>query len=184
MVTKSDVYRKGGRTKNRAPFPLYVKIGNQIIFQNCIFGMDFGTNDHYKSGSMKSIFILLFVLMSTSGCKNELNQISIDKNFELNYKEIRYFPDHSASITLDSVLNDSRCPNGAECVWAGNAEVRFIYSAGTQNSAFILNTLSNFRTDTLINGYRIKLVRLNPYPQMGLPIKQNEYSAEVKITKE
>lgn len=133
---------------------------------------------------MKTIIILTFLLItSVSGCRNELNQVSVDKNFELNYKEIRYFPDHTASITLDSVLNDSRCPTGAQCVWAGNAEVRFIYSDGTQNSAFILNTLPNFRTDTLVNGYRIKLVRLNPYPQLGTAIKQSEYKAEVKITK-
>lgn len=134
---------------------------------------------------MKSVFALLFVIVvSVSGCNNELNQVTIDKNFVLDYKEVKYFPDHNSSIKLDSVLNDSRCPNGAQCVWAGNAEVRFIYSDGTQNSAFILNTLPNFRTDTLVNGYRIKLVRLNPYPQLGTAIKQSEYNAEVKITKE
>lgn len=134
---------------------------------------------------MKSIIVLIFLLLIyASGCTNDMNQISADKTFELDYKQIKYFPDHTASITFDSVLNDSRCPNGAQCVWAGNAEVKFIYSAGTQNSAFILNTLNTFRTDTLINGYRIKLIRLNPYPQMGFPIKQSEYSAEVKVTKE
>ena len=134
---------------------------------------------------MKPIIILTFLLASSIfSCKNEMNQVFMGKTFELNYKNTQYFPDRSASITLDSVLNDSRCPSGAQCVWAGNAEVRFVYSAGAQNSAFILNTLSNFRTDTLVNGYRIKLVRLNPYPQLGTTIKQSEYNAEVKITKE
>jgi hypothetical protein len=134
---------------------------------------------------MKGLTIFIFIsIVSISGCRNEMNQVSSDKTFELNYKEIKYFPDHSAFMTLDSVLNDSRCPNGAMCVWAGNAEVRFIYSAGDQNSAFILNTLSTFRTDALIHGYRINLIRLNPYPQAGFPIKQKEYNAELKITKE
>lgn len=134
---------------------------------------------------MKTIIILTFLLItSVSGCRNELNQVSVDKNFDLNYKEAKYFADHSASITLDSVLNDSRCPKGVECVWSGNAQVRFIYSAGTLNSVFILNTLSNFRTDTIINGYTIKLVQLNPYPQWGSIIKQSDYNAEVKVTKE
>ncbi len=134
---------------------------------------------------MKSVIVLIFIsIVSISGCRNEMNQVFIDKTFELNYKEIKYFPDHTTSITLDSILNDSRCPNGVECVWAGNAEVRLIYSAGDQNSTFILNTMSTFRTDTLMHGYRIKLVRLNPYPQAGSPIKQSDYRAEINITKE
>jgi hypothetical protein len=70
-------------------------------------------------------------------------------------------------------------------VWVGNAAVRFIYSRESHNSLFVLNTFPNFRTDTLVDGWRIKLVQLNPFPQIGqLPIKQSDYQAELKITKE
>jgi hypothetical protein len=128
---------------------------------------------------------ILFLFLSAAACQNEDNQSQADEIVDLNYKESKYIQDQTISISLDSVLNDSRCPNGAACVWVGNAAVRFSYTRETQNSFFVLNTFANFRTDTLLDGYRIKLVQLNPYPQLGhLPIKQSEYKAELKVTKE
>ena len=79
---------------------------------------------------------------------------------------------------LDSVLNDSRCPTGAECIWAGNAAVRFTYTSASSKVSFVLNTISSFRTDSLIEGYRIRMTKLSPYPVLGVAIKQSDYKGQ------
>ena len=134
----------------------------------------------------KLIFFEVFLLFLLMCCKNEIRQstLQLDKSIELKYGEIIKNTDYQISIVLDSVLNDSRCPRGAECIWAGNAQVRFVYSSANSKVSFVLNTLSSFRTDSLIDGYRIKLEKLTPYPELGIEIKQADYKAEIEIKKE
>ena len=134
---------------------------------------------------MKIILAEVIVLVALFCCKNDFISapLVLNKPIELRYGEISKNADYNISIVLDSVLNDSRCPIGMECIWAGNAEVRFIYSSANSTQPFVLNTLTSFPTDTLIEGYRIKLNTLTPYPEAGLVIKQVDYKAEIQITK-
>ena len=136
---------------------------------------------------MKNLMLfLVLVLLSLFCCKNELTQspLVLGKSIELKYGELIKNTDSQISIVLDSVLNDSRCPKGAECIWAGNAAVRFVYTSSKKSVSFVLNTLYSFRTDSLIDGYRIKMTKLTPYPELGVNIKQGDYKAEIEINKE
>jgi hypothetical protein len=88
-------------------------------------------------------------------------------------------------ICFDSVVGDSRCPLGAECIWAGNAEVRFRFATADQEPLFFsLNTLPSFKTDTIINGYKFTLTDLKPDPSINKVILPGDYKAEIKIEKE
>lgn len=134
---------------------------------------------------MKKLVILeILVILLTVSCQKDNNSLIQNQTFELKYGETKINTDYGLSISLDSVLNDSRCPSKAVCVWAGNAEVRFVYLKDNNSVKFVLNTLPTFRTDSLINGYRIKLINLSPYPEIAGSIKQSEYKAEITITKE
>jgi hypothetical protein len=130
---------------------------------------------------LESFFLLLIV-----SCQKEMNNNSFifNQTFDIKCGEIKNNTDYDINISLDSVLNDSRCPSNGLCPWAGNAEVRFVYSKSNNRVSFVLNTLPSFRTDTLINGYRIKLINLTPYPIIAGSIKQSEYKAEIEIIKE
>lgn len=87
-------------------------------------------------------------------------------------------------ICFDSVVGDSRCPQGAECIWAGNAEVKFKFaSANHQTQYFSLNTLPSFTNDTIISGYKFTLTELKPYPSVNKVILPGDYKAEIKIEK-
>jgi len=90
--------------------------------------------------------------------------------------------ERNISMRLDSVTEDSRCPYQVECVWAGNAQVKFNFTLNNAMIPFSLNTLSSFKTDTLISGYTIQLLELKPYPMQLIPIVQKDYIARIKIT--
>src|SRR5690606_23464727 len=47
------------------------------------------------------------------------------------------------SIKVLRVIEDSRCPADANCIWAGNAKLEIEASKGSQKGTFVLNTNGN-----------------------------------------
>ncbi len=137
---------------------------------------------HIMNTKLKiSVIILSFIGLITISCNSEESTGSdlVKLNFEQKYQT------NELTIKFHSVLSDSRCPIGLICFWEGNAEVQFSYINNEGNgSDFILNTHSGFRTDTLINGYRIKLVKVLPYPEKDVIIDKDDYMVELDINKE
>jgi hypothetical protein len=136
---------------------------------------------------MKRLIILeFFFAILIVCCHKEMdnNSFVFNHRFEIKRGETKNNADYGMLVSFDSVLNDSRCPSNGPCSWAGNAEVKFIFSKSNDSISFVLNTLPSYRTDTLIDGYRIKLINLFPYPKSAGSITQSDYKAEIEIIKE
>ena len=70
-------------------------------------------------------------------------------------------------LCYDSLIEESRCPANANCVWQGVAKARFRFFINDQEHAFYLSTLNfstQYKIDTMIGGYTLKLVDIYPYP--------------------
>ncbi|MFZ5940363.1 MAG: hypothetical protein ACOYXB_07295 [Bacteroidota bacterium] len=80
-------------------------------------------------------------------------------------------------LCLDSVINDSRCPEGAVCFWEGDATAVFDFSVDTVFATLSLHTNHRFPMDTLVNGYRVKLLWITPYPRIFATITPGDYRA-------
>lgn len=88
-------------------------------------------------------------------------------------------------ICFQSVLNDSRCPEGVQCFWQGNGEARFKFIKPNEAPFFFnLNTYMGFTNDTIIGGYKFTLKALTPYPSIKTIILPKAYKAEIEIEKE
>lgn len=67
-------------------------------------------------------------------------------------------------IKFISVVEDSRCPINARCVWAGNAKIKISVAKGKMApKTFELNSLTK-PTSIKIYGYEIEFVDLSPQP--------------------
>jgi hypothetical protein len=86
------------------------------------------------------------------------------------------------------VVNDSRCPTGVECVWAGNAEVLIEVGAGGRGAGSTLRLNTNTSPERAGEGkyrrYTVRLVGLSPYPRAGRKIRPGEYTATLLVSKE
>jgi hypothetical protein len=86
-------------------------------------------------------------------------------------------------ISFLSVAEDSRCPDGVKCVWAGNAKVRLsVRNSKDECAEFELNT----NADPLaydFGKYQISLANLSPYPSINGELKPRSYTATVVVTK-
>lgn len=86
-------------------------------------------------------------------------------------------------IKFVEVTDDSRCPTGVTCVWAGNAVVKLVitgYRAGSKTVE--LNTNGGVKGDQL-EGYAINLESVTPYPKANKPIKKTDYRATISVSR-
>ena len=137
---------------------------------------------------MRYTYIIVGILIKLvfTGCENHDEQIStfsLNDTTELLMHETIFNYESQISISMDSVLSDSRCPMDVICFWAGNAEVRFTFSHKKQDTVFNLNTHggSHFRSDSSINGFNIRLLELFPYPETTNDIHQTDYYAKIIV---
>ena len=108
----------------------------------------------------------------------------LNDTLELHNGKIYINYENRLSIQLDSVTEDSRCPYNVECIWAGNAKVKFDFIINNKLNQFSLNTSTGFLTETIISGFKIQLIELKPYPVYPNPILQKDYIARVKISRQ
>ena len=127
-----------------------------------------------------SIFLLLF------SCKKSAELRSSSSVPMKNCSQIENKTD-DVKVCLGSLIDDSRCPSGVECVWAGTAIVKFSVTVNGQQQPVTLSTLNMpgyHPSDTIIMGYKIELINLLPYPEIGKTPDISEYKAELNITKQ
>jgi hypothetical protein len=90
------------------------------------------------------------------------------------------------TVNLVRVENESRCPSGVMCVWEGNAAVvitvRTPLSPNTSLAPLTVNTSLEPRS-VAVDGYRVALDSLKPYPVAGKSIEQKDYVAFLTVTK-
>lgn len=83
-------------------------------------------------------------------------------------------------VTFTAIREDSRCPSGVECVWAGDAAVELLVDAGGEPTVIVLHTTLEPRS-TLAAGLRLTLLRLEPQPLAGEQIPPGDYEASLQI---
>ena len=142
---------------------------------------------------MKNFSIILtIVFVGCFACKNASEAFFLKDTIAYNLvlgdtsvikvRETLINEEKGISILMDSVLSESRCPLGVECIWEGNAAVRFVFKSDNLETKFILNT-ALIPKDTTINGYKISLLNLLPYPIYSHPASYSEYHANIIVQK-
>jgi hypothetical protein len=76
-------------------------------------------------------------------------------------------------ICFDSLITDSRCPAGMECIWQGTALIKVTFSEGDNIHHFVMSLQGfpslGYPSDTTIDGYRIIFIDLKPHPATNRP---------------
>ena len=122
----------------------------------------------------------LFVLFSMISCQSitSSGDHRLGEEFELGFGEQVSLDNRGLSIEFKDLLEDSRCPEGVTCVWAGNAQVALLLN----DSQATLNTYLEPQEMT-ISGYRIELISVSPYPVYEQDIAKEDYVAKLVVAK-
>jgi hypothetical protein len=132
---------------------------------------------------MQKTVLFIFIIYSIVSCEKEekTNNSDFIETFDLT-EGICQKSIEQVTLCFEKVLNDSRCPAGANCVWEGNAtlELKLL----TQDSIihkFSLNTNPDFIIDTTIENIYVLMTGLMPNPQLDIEISPNEYLAQFTV---
>jgi hypothetical protein len=109
---------------------------------------------------------------------------AVDRDFDLSPGQSARVDGSALTISFIGVTEDSRCPVGVQCVWAGNAVVSLsVMVNGDVRSSTSLNTTLTPRS-VRIAGYEISLVALKPEPKQGVPIPQASYVTTLRAVRQ
>lgn len=102
---------------------------------------------------------------------------TFDKSFELAFDQTAIIDSDSLSIKFSNVAEDSRCPEGYDCVWQGQAKIAIKISSGN-NDLGEINLISLAGHDSLAHGnfdnYSIELLKVGP-PKRDRELKLSDY---------
>lgn len=79
--------------------------------------------------------------------------------------------DDSAKLHYLRVVNDSRCPQDVQCVWAGEVTVELMLEANKANQIF---TMKDDGKAVSVSGYSIELIWIDRNHSIQVEFKKNQ----------
>ncbi len=147
---------------------------------------------------MRLLGLCLFstVVFSLMNCKKQTQEntsagkgIHLDSLTAIPWKQCSPLDSNNDAVRIcfDSLLEDSRCPEEVVCFWQGTAVAKFLFSVSNVEHAVTLSTFDLpgvYRSDTILMGYKIKLVDVRPYPHANVQRPVSDLEAYLRITKQ
>jgi hypothetical protein len=108
--------------------------------------------------------------------------VTLGEPFTLRVEQTAEVSGTPLRLFFEEVLEDSRCPIDAVCVWQGNARLSLRAElAGGEPAQLLLNTGLEPRAAPA-NGYRVTLENVQPAPRSGRSIASGDYVATLRVT--
>lgn len=89
-------------------------------------------------------------------------------------------------VTFRELLEDSRCPIGAQCIQAGNAQIVVSARAadgGTNQATLNLTANAQFPSRATFGGLDVSFQALTPVPRVDTTIARDQYAATLVVTR-
>ncbi len=136
---------------------------------------------------MKKHIILAVIglaLLLPAGCRG-MDTISAapGEEFALAPAQAAVIDGAAMKIRFEDVTGDSRCPEGATCIWEGEASIPVkITYAGVVNDLALVQPGGGAAAEAGFGSY-VLTFNLTPYPQAGQEIEPPDYRLHMKVTR-
>lgn len=121
--------------------------------------------------------LMLALLLTACGTSTEPQ---LGDNIDIRLGTTIDIPDDSTRVTFTDVTSDSRCPTGAQCVWAGEAVVLFTVGSNQQVSLTLGTDAS--KATVIVRDKQFTIVALKPQPKVNETIAKGDYVATIRFT--
>jgi hypothetical protein len=128
-------------------------------------------------------FLFAFLLWVPASCDQKAT-VLLKQEFDLKLGQSIVVGAERLKINFVSVAEDSRCPEGAQCIWAGNAKIALTVRKGNAKPSSIELNTGVTPQQTSYMGYEIKLTALRPHPKVNTSIDNKRYVATLIVSKE
>jgi hypothetical protein len=128
-------------------------------------------------------FLFLFTATAAAQPASGVKDATLGQEFEIKLGQQVSIRREGLRISFSHVAEDSRCPEGVTCVWAGNGKVVLRLTKTRKRAGLMsLNTGLDPKQDDY-QGYDIKLVGLAPHPKKGVPMRKKNYVATLIVSR-
>jgi len=132
---------------------------------------------------MKTKIILTLILTFAFGGLMSVAAQPARQEQKIQATKQKKFSRSDLNIKFIGLVEDSRCPENARCVWAGNAKIKLeVKGKGAASQIIELNTNSSDKS-ARYNGLLIELVDLSPGRKTDAPIKKTAYVATIAVSR-
>jgi hypothetical protein len=130
-----------------------------------------------------AIVSMLMILATVTGqTSSEVLNVSLDQEFTIRIDQVIKINLEKLHIKFTSVLEDSRCPKGEQCMTQGNGKIELeLILEEKESSSVSLNTAPGL-SEVDYHGYTVHLISLNPYPVMNQDVRPEDYEAVLEVT--
>ena len=132
------------------------------------------------------IIALACLLLISAGCSTDKDvKANLGEEFSLNIGQTVRIASEDLEIEFIDVTEDSRCPKGVTCIWEGRVSclVEITYRGSLDSVVLTEPGLTNFPPEQSFHEYKL-VYHIEPYPQAGAEIAEEEYQLQLKISKE
>jgi hypothetical protein len=136
--------------------------------------------------------VLALCLVALIGCGAQAKvrarkTVRLNQNFVVRVGQEVLVAEQKLSVKFVSVPEDSRCPTGVNCIWAGNVRVQLQVTKAKSKPVKIELSLNprDFPDGEAADcgNYKIKLVKVDPYPVADQQLKASDYTATLSVSK-
>jgi len=128
---------------------------------------------------------------NTAETKTESTWTENKKMIYLREGENIFIPEAEMNVTFKNIAEDSRCPKGVQCIWAGVAVANVEFMSTTSRPVILqLSTTDvngkNYRKTQAFNGFDITLEEVTPQPTAteNAKLLSGKYKIGISVTKE
>ena len=134
-----------------------------------------------KSTILTMMFAL--ILAPAANSKSFPNRASLGQEFTVRIGKKVSLRDTKLSIRFVSVIEDSRCPQGVQCVWQGNAKASFELSGIERKPSTVRLNTGIEPKELEYSGYTVKLVKITPEPKSSERLAPRRYQATLVVSR-
>lgn len=80
-------------------------------------------------------------------------------------------------VTLNAVVEDSRCPTDVTCVWAGRTTVNVTLESGEKTTTLELSS----EEPVVFAGYEVSILSVSPEPISTVQIQESDYAVTLHV---
>jgi hypothetical protein len=128
-------------------------------------------------------FLFFFLMTGWMEPSPKVKRAQLGREFTLHAGEQVLIKEADLKISFSQVGEDSRCPTGVKCIWAGNGKVVLKVSRGDAKAVEVELNTNVEPKQYRFQDYDIKLSGLNPYPHKDVAIKRGQYVATLLVSK-
>ena len=132
---------------------------------------------------MKTKIILALILTLAVGALVSAQAQPQRQQQKVQVNKQKKFSRSGLTVRFVELVEDSRCPKGTTCVWAGNAKIKVeVKRNGARKEIIELNTGTDDKS-ARYDGLLIELIDLTPEPANNIRINRNGYVATIAVSR-